>query len=204
MLSGGERRRLQLLTVLTQRPNFLILDEPTNDLDVDTLTALEQYLIEDFKGVLLLVSHDRYFTDKVTDHLFVLEGNGIIKDYQGSLSDYSEAMEEMDAVVQGAGSTQSTIAGTSILSPKEEKELRVARRNALQKSKREFNSLEPAIEKLKASAVKIQAEIESKSNEGWSVLAELTDKLNALENEIEEKEMRWMELAEILEQEESL
>jgi len=90
-LSGGERRRLQLLSVLTQRPNFLILDEPTNDVDLDTLAALEEYLAE-FNGVLVIVSHDRYFVDKVTKHLFVFEGNGVVKDYLGSLSDYAECL----------------------------------------------------------------------------------------------------------------
>lgn len=92
MLSGGERRR-QLLSVLTQRPNFLILDEPTNDVDLDTLAALEEYLAE-FKGVLVLVSHYRYFVDKVTEHLFVFEGDGIVKDYLGSLTDYAETIIE--------------------------------------------------------------------------------------------------------------
>jgi ATP-binding cassette subfamily F protein uup len=90
-LSGGERRRLQLLAVLTQRPNFLILDEPTNDVDLDTLSALEDYLAE-FNGVLVIVSHDRFFVDKVTEHLFVFEGEGAVKDYLGSLSDYAETL----------------------------------------------------------------------------------------------------------------
>jgi ATP-binding cassette subfamily F protein uup len=93
MLSGGERRRLQLLSVLTQRPNFLILDEPTNDVDLDTLAALEGYLAE-FNGVLVIVSHDRFFVDKVTQHLFVFEGDGVVKDYLGSLSDYAECLIE--------------------------------------------------------------------------------------------------------------
>jgi ATP-binding cassette subfamily F protein uup len=84
---------LQLLAVLTQRPNFLILDEPTNDVDLDTLSALESYLAE-FNGVLVIVSHDRFFVDKVTQHLFVFEGDGIVKDYLGSLSDYAECLVE--------------------------------------------------------------------------------------------------------------
>lgn len=92
-LSGGERRRLQLLSVLTQRPNFLILDEPTNDVDLDTLAAIEDYLAE-FNGVLVIVSHDRYFVDKVTEHLFVFEGDGVVKDYLGSLTDYAECLVE--------------------------------------------------------------------------------------------------------------
>mmetsp|Transcript_41429 Transcript_41429/g.74674 ORF Transcript_41429/g.74674 Transcript_41429/m.74674 type:complete len:632 (-) Transcript_41429:72-1967(-) len=90
-LSGGERRRLQLMSVLTQRPNFLILDEPTNDVDLDTLAALEGYLAE-FNGVLVIVSHDRFFVDKVTQHLFVFEGDGVVKDYLGSLSEYAEIL----------------------------------------------------------------------------------------------------------------
>lgn len=97
MLSGGERRRLQLLSVLTQRPNFLILDEPTNDVDLDTLAALEGYLAE-FNGVLVIVSHDRFFVDKVTQHLFVFEGDGVVKDYLGSLSSYAECLIEEDKV----------------------------------------------------------------------------------------------------------
>jgi len=92
-LSGGERRRLQLLSVLTKRPNFLILDEPTNDVDLDTLSALETYLAE-FNGVLVIVSHDRFFVDKVTQHLFVFEGDGVVKDYLGSLSDYAECLAD--------------------------------------------------------------------------------------------------------------
>jgi len=92
-LSGGERRRLQLLSVLTKRPNFLILDEPTNDVDLDTLSALETYLAE-FNGVLVIVSHDRFFVDKVTQHLFVFEGDGAVKDYLGSLSDYAECLAD--------------------------------------------------------------------------------------------------------------
>jgi ATP-binding cassette subfamily F protein uup len=92
-LSGGERRRLQLLAVLAKRPNFLILDEPTNDVDLDTLAALESYLAE-FNGVLVIVSHDRFFVDKVTEHLFVFEGDGVVKDFLGSLSDYAECLIE--------------------------------------------------------------------------------------------------------------
>jgi ATP-binding cassette subfamily F protein uup len=213
ILSGGERRRLQLLTVLTKRPNFLILDEPTNDLDVDTLSALEEYLTEEFKGVLLLVSHDRYFTDKVTDHLFVLEGNGVVKDYQGTLSDYSDAIGEMELMKQSSspsssgnqssGGAAAQSSQSSGLSAKEEKENRVAKRNMLQKYKRELNTLEPAIEKLKAKSVDLEKQISGKSDEGWSVLADLTEQMNVLQNDIDEKEMRWMELAEIMEEEEA-
>ena len=92
-LSGGERRRLQLLAVLAQRPNFLILDEPSNDVDLDTLSALEIYLSK-FNGVPVIVSNNQFFVDKVTQHLFVFEGDGVVKDYLGSLSDYAECLVE--------------------------------------------------------------------------------------------------------------
>jgi len=108
MLSGGERRRLQLLSVLTKRPNFLVLDEPTNDIDLDTLAALEAYL-EEFNGVVVIVSHDRFFTDKVTKHLFVFEGNGVVKDYNGSLSDYaSTAFSNNRSSVSSSGNSGTT------------------------------------------------------------------------------------------------
>lgn len=197
-MSGGERRRLQLLTVITKRPNFLILDEPSNDLDSNSIAALEQYL-DEFKGVLVVVSHDRYFTDKVTDHLFIFEGDGSITDYLGSLSDYAEILaDESRSTVES-----STDTGSSKASQKEEKEKRTAKRNLMQKYKRELTALEPALEKLKAKSVEIQKEIDNSATEGWSVLAELTKKLQSIADEIEEKENRWFELAEALEEEES-
>jgi len=197
-LSGGERRRLQLLTVITKRPNFLILDEPSNDLDSNSIAALEQYL-DEFKGVLVVVSHDRYFTDKVTDHLFIFEGDGSITDYLGTLSDYAEILadESRSSVVS------STDTGSSKATQKEEKERRTAKRNLVQKYKRELTALEPALEKLKAKSVEIQKEIDNSRTEGWSILAELTKKLQSIADEIEEKENRWFELAEALEDEES-
>jgi len=195
MLSGGERRRLQLLSVLAKRPNFLILDEPTNDVDLDSLRALESYL-EDFKGVLVTVSHDRSFTDTVTNHLFVFEGNGIVKDYLGSLSDYAECLIEQenkdDAAARPAVSKENA--------PEvEDKAQRVARMNSIKKMKKDLARIEPLIEKLKGKAVELQSAIDNSSDEGWTVLADLTDSLNKVEEEIEEKELEWLELAEQLE-----
>eukprot|EP01082_Thalassiosira_pseudonana_P001780 g671.t1 g671 contig10:503412-506258(-) len=202
MLSGGERRRLQLLSVLTKRPNFLILDEPTNDIDLDTLTALESYL-EDFKGVLVIVSHDRSFTDKVTNHLFVFEGNGIVKDYLGSLSDYAECLVEQektfDTDTGSSSSADSVDSETKKILHKEDREKRNQRRNAIKKMKRELSKIEPAIEKLKTKAKEIQAKIDDSSDEGWTVLAELTEKVQVLNEEVEEKEMEWLEIADELE-----
>ncbi|KAL7554569.1 hypothetical protein ACHAWF_018030 [Thalassiosira exigua] len=197
MLSGGERRRLQLLSVLTKRPNFLILDEPTNDIDLDTLGALEDYL-EDFKGVLVIVSHDRSFTDKVTDHLFVFEGDGVVKDYLGSLSDYAECLVEQEK----ADNTASGSAAEDVdkkASYKEDKERRLERRNAIKKLKRQLGRIEPAIEKLKAKAAELQAELDDSSDEGWTVLADITDRLAEVNDEVEEKELEWLEIAEELE-----
>jgi len=197
MLSGGEKRRLQLLTVLTKRPNFLVLDEPTNDVDLDTLSALESYL-EEFDGVLVIVSHDRYFTDKVCEHLFVFEGDGAVKDYLGTLSEYAECLVEQESSV-GTSSSSSTPVKKSQY--KEDKQARNERRNALRKMKREMDNLEPKIEKLKEEAAKLQEEIDTTSaDKGWTVLAELTEKMQAKTDEAEEKEMRWLELAEMVEE----
>ena len=191
MLSGGEKRRLQLLSVLTRRPNFLILDEPTNDVDLDTLRALEGYL-EEFNGVLVVVSHDRLFTDKVTNHLFVFEGNGIVKDYLGSLSDYAECLVEQENVEEvAAGSrTDTNVDGDDRKgSYKEDKEKRLERRNSIKKMKRDIDKIEPVLEKLRAKVNILQMEIDNSSDKGWTVLADLTDKLQKFNDEIEEKEM---------------
>ncbi|KAL3810220.1 hypothetical protein ACHAXA_006360 [Cyclostephanos tholiformis] len=198
MLSGGERRRLQLLAVLTKRPNFLILDEPTNDIDLDTLRALEGYL-EEFKGVLVVVSHDRLFTDKVTNHLFVFEGNGMVKDYLGSLSDYAECLVEQEKSEDVSSSSSDIIDGDRKANYKEDKERRLERRNAIKRMKRDLSKIEPALERLRAKADEYQAKMDASADEGWTVLADLTEKLHGVNGEIEEKEMEWLELAETLE-----
>eukprot|EP00550_Attheya_septentrionalis_P005933 CAMPEP_0198290664 /NCGR_PEP_ID=MMETSP1449-20131203/8442_1 /TAXON_ID=420275 /ORGANISM="Attheya septentrionalis, Strain CCMP2084" /LENGTH=746 /DNA_ID=CAMNT_0043989191 /DNA_START=128 /DNA_END=2368 /DNA_ORIENTATION=+ len=200
VLSGGERRRLQMLSVLTKRPNFLLLDEPTNDIDLDTLTALEEYLAE-YKGVLVVVSHDRYFTDKVTDHLFVFEGDGVIKDYLGSLTDYADCLIEQEKRSGGGGTSDTTLSLGSATAQKEDKAKRMERQNSIKKMKREIsNKLEPNMEKIKEKMAKLQKKIDSTpSDAGWTVLAELTEKLNGLQDELDEKEMRWLEVSELLE-----
>ena len=202
MLSGGEKRRLQLLTVLTKRPNFLILDEPTNDVDLDTLTALEQYL-DEFKGVLVIVSHDRYFTDKVTEHLFVFQGSGKVKDYAGTLSDYAEFLMESEKASSSSTGSGSGSGDDKNKNSKEDKQKRMERQNTLRKNKREFGKLEPDIEKLKKKVAVLQTELDNSADEGWGVLAEITEKINKLTEEIDEKEMRWLELAEWIELEEA-
>jgi ATP-binding cassette subfamily F protein uup len=201
MLSGGERRRLQLLSVLSKNPNFLILDEPSNDLDINSIAALEDYL-RDFKGVLVVVSHDKFFTDKVTDHLFVFEGNGVVKDYLGSLSEYAECLIEQENSSYASSDSSYGLdqqGKTTSYSYKEDKAARNERQNSLRKLKKEMSSLETSMEKLKSKIAQLQEEIDSSSEEGWSVLAELTDKLNQEKAKLEEKEFRWLEVAEEIE-----
>ncbi|KAL7504837.1 hypothetical protein ACHAXN_002377 [Cyclotella atomus] len=196
MLSGGERRRLQLLSVLTKRPNFLILDEPTNDIDLDTLRALESYL-EEYKGVLVIVSHDRSFTDQVTNHLFVFEGNGVVKDYLGTLTDYAECLIEQENESETPAAVVDSDAKKA--SYKEDKAQRLEERNRLKKLKRDLSKIETMIEKLKAEASEYQTKIDNSSDEGWTVLAELTEKMDKVNEQVEEKEMEWLEIAEELE-----
>jgi ATP-binding cassette subfamily F protein uup len=192
--------------ILTQKPNFLILDEPSVDCDLDTLSALECYL-EQFQGVLLIVSHDRAFADKVTDHLFVFEGNGVVKDFGGSLSEYAACLVELEnKKIQEAFDSMSDD-DSSINKQEQYKEDRAKRnevRNFVRQAKKEMTNIERSLEKLKAKAEDVQIELDgTSSDEGWSVLAELTDMLNTLNGEIEEKEMRWLELGEELERIES-
>ena len=201
-LSGGERRRLQLLAVLTRRPNFLVMDEPSVDLDIPTLQALEAYLQDSFEGVLLLVSHDRYFADKVTDHLFVFEGNGVIKDVIGSLSDYAATLVELENQ-RSTGGYNSIVVAPPAADYKQDRDQRNQTRNAARRAMKDMDNLEKALEKLKVKAQGLGKEIDASGNEGWSVLADLTERLDQIHREIDEKELKWMELAEIVEEAEA-
>ena len=201
-LSGGERRRLQLLAVLTRRPNFLVMDEPSVDLDIPTLQALEAYLQDSFEGVLLLVSHDRYFADKVTDHLFVFEGNGVIKDVIGSLSDYAATLVELENQ-RSTGGYNSIVVAPPVADYKQDRDQRNQTRNAARRAMKDMDNLEKALEKLKVKAQGLGKEIDASGNEGWSVLADLTERLDQIHREIDEKELKWMELAEVVEEAEA-
>lgn len=190
-LSGGERRRLQLLKVLVSNPNFLILDEPTNDLDIDTLNVLEDFLMN-FDGCLLLVSHDRYFMDKLVDHLFVFEGDGHVRDFYGNYTDYREetdngAKQEASAQVNTVNKTASTPAAT---------ELKLSTKKKLSfKEQRELSDLETSI----AALENRKAELNDLLNAGGSdheTLANWAAELQKTENELDEKSMRWLELSE--------
>lgn len=192
-LSGGERRRLYLLTVLMSNPNFLILDEPTNDLDIITLNVLEDYL-KGFKGCLLIVSHDRFFTDKVVDRIFAFEGDGIIKDFPGNYTIYKNKKEEEKELREKAEKEkkkQEQPAATTMNPEKEEKKRRLSF-----KERQEMQQLESDMEQLN----KEKAEIETALNSGTLSPNELLAKSNRIAEIIrilDEKEMRWLELSEI-------
>lgn len=185
-LSGGERRRLYLCTVLMRNPNFLVLDEPTNDLDIVTLNVLEEYL-QNFKGCVIVVSHDRYFMDKVVDHLLVFNGQGDIRDFPGNYSHYRDWKEMRD------------LRQKEEEKPKEEKTDRVRlndKRKMSYKEKREFEQLEKDIAVLEGEKEQIELALCS----GALSVDELTEKsirLPEVNNQIEEKTMRWLELSEI-------
>lgn len=190
-LSGGEKRRLQLCTVLMKNPNFLVLDEPTNDLDIATLQILEEYL-QDFKGCVIVVSHDRYFMDKVVDHLLVFKGEGKIDDFPGNYSEYREwkSLREQEEQQErelhkkeSATTKQNTWGGEK-------------KRKLSFKEKQEMQQLEADIEKLEAE----KAEIESALCSGTLSVDDLTEKskrLPVLSEELDTKSMRWLELSEI-------
>ena len=186
-LSGGERRKLYLCTVLMKNPNFLVLDEPTNDLDIQTLQVLEEYL-QDFPGCVIVVSHDRYFMDKVVDHLLVFKGNGEIKDFPGNYTQYREWQK-----MQSKNDVEKTIKAE--LKQSNLKTTTKESRKLTFKEKREFEQLEKDIEKLEAE----QKEIEEALTSCTLSVDEITEKsirLPKLKEELDEKTMRWLELAE--------
>lgn len=188
-LSGGERRRLGLMMVLIKNPNFLILDEPTNDLDILTLEKLESFLA-DYGGCLIIVSHDRYFMDNLVDQFFVFEGNGKIRTVFGNYSDYKALKEKEDAeaieqkAVQKQKSTNSTGSQTTASSEK-----------LSYNERREYNKLEKEIEQLEEQKDALSAEMNSGITD-YAKLQELSEQFNAVKDELEEKELRWLELAE--------
>ena len=188
-LSGGERRKLYLCTVLMRNPNFLVLDEPTNDLDIQTLEVLEEYL-QDFPGCVIIVSHDRFFMDKIVDHLLVFRGNGEIKDFPGNYTQFRE-WESLKPKAETADKSNAT-------SEKKEKREFVGeqRRKKTYKEKCEFERLEKEIAELE----KEQKQIEEELCSGTLSIEQLTEKskrLPVIKESLEEKEMRWLELSEI-------
>lgn len=189
-LSGGEKRKLYLCTVLMKNPNFLVLDEPTNDLDIQTLQVLEEYL-QDFAGCVIVVSHDRYFTDKVVDHLLVFHGQGNIKDFPGNYTQYRE-WKSLNSVEEKEQKKDNDKRENVQKKPKRDD----SRRRMTYKERLEFAQLEKDIAALEEEQHKIEEALCS----GKLSVDELTEKskrLPALKDEIDEKSMRWLELSEI-------
>ena len=209
-LSGGERRKLYLCTVLMKNPNFLVLDEPTNDLDIVTLQILEEYL-QDFPGCVIVVSHDRYFMDKVVDHLLVFKGDGIIKDFPGNYTQYREfsRVEDFSRKEEGGIRNENTpksnkgekeppsdMSHSSFHTPFSSNTPSSTKRKMTYKEKREFEQLEHDIAALEAE----QQQLEEALCSGTLPVDELTEKskrLPLLKDELDEKSMRWLELSEI-------
>lgn len=185
-LSGGEKRRLYLLTVLMQEPNVLILDEPTNDLDIVTLNILEEYLL-DFKGTLLIVTHDRHFLDRLVDHLFIFCGDGVIKDFIGGYTEYRSFIEDRRREDRKEKLQEA---------PKAERPKPQGPRKLSWKEKKEMEQLEADLESLGKEQKEIEAQLESGSLD-YQRITEISSRYQALKAEIDEKETRWLELSEV-------
>jgi ATP-binding cassette subfamily F protein uup len=195
-LSGGEKRRLYLLTILLQQPNLLILDEPTNDLDIVTLDILEEYLLE-FKGSLIIVSHDRHFLDRLVDHLFVFCGEGVVKDFIGNYSEYRSFIKDYEAAQKKSQSEQAKASCHFDQAKRVEKSIRADKpRKLTWKEQQELKSLDEELPRLEAE----KADLEAKLSSGTLSPADLqsaSTRYGELQALLDEKELRWLELSEI-------
>lgn len=189
-LSGGERKRLYLCTVLVQNPNFLILDEPTNDLDIVTLNVLESFLL-DFPGCLIVVSHDRYFMDKIVDHLFVFKGNGVVDNFPGNYSDYRAYEDSRVIAEREAKSNSDKVVKTNWKEKDDSRKLSYA-------EQKEHNKLEKEIQKLEQQKEALQNKFTDADLSGEEI-KQLSIELKEISNTLEEKTERWFELSAILE-----
>jgi ATP-binding cassette subfamily F protein uup len=188
-LSGGEKRRLHLMSVLFLNPNFLVLDEPTNDLDLQTLRTLEEFLLE-YPGCILIVSHDRYFMDRMVDHLFAFEGNGIIRDFPGNYTQYREAVEKglLEKNPQQIMKMEEKPAVKTDAVPA------AAGKKLSFKEKFELESLEKEMPLLQQE--KVALETAMNNNLPFDELQKAADRIAIILQELDEKEMRWLELSE--------
>ena len=195
-LSGGEKRRLYLLTILMQQPNLLILDEPTNDLDIVTLNILEEYLKE-FGGSLIIVSHDRHFLDKLVDHLFIFCGNGLVKDFVGSYSEYREFIKEYEAEQRSqARAKEKSEKEQAAKDSARTAEVPTKKKKLTYKEQKEMEQLEKDLESLASE----KAELEEKLSSGslpFDELQNASQRIGAIMEETDEKELRLLELYEI-------
>ena len=181
-LSGGEKRRLYLLTVIMKNPNFLILDEPTNDLDILTLNVLEEFLDTIFKGCLVIVTHDRYFMDRLVEHLFIFEGDGNIKDYNGNYTEYREEIKQL------------TLENKQFATPSVSKD----NRKANDAEKKEFKRLEREIGQLEDKKALLTHKFSDAATMTPADIKKLSDDLNEVQETLETKEMRWLELSDLV------
>lgn len=191
-LSGGEKKRLQLLTILFTNPNFLILDEPTNDLDLPTLAVLENFL-NDYQGCVLIVSHDRYFMDRLVDHLFVFEGNGEVRDFPGNYTQYRLEEKEKEKRGSSLNAQPEQVVAKPVETAPKQAEKQVKKLSF--KEKQEFENIEKDIAKLEAEKVTI-ADKMSNETLAFDEIKKLSDRLIAIDNELGMKEFRWLELSE--------
>lgn len=182
-LSGGEKRRLHLIKILYENPNFLIFDEPTNDLDLPTLSILENFLLN-FSGCVVIVSHDRYFMDRIVGHILAFEGNGKIKNFTGNFSEYREFKKNQNLPPQNEKNQNSEKTNEKINENKPKK--------LSYKEKLELEEIEKKLPKLEAERDEILKNLNNESN--YELISELSEKLKKISTEIEEKEMRWLEL----------
>jgi ATP-binding cassette subfamily F protein uup len=191
-LSGGERRRVQLMMTLLRNPNFLILDEPSNDFDINTLHVLEEFLL-DFPGTLLIVSHDRFLLDKLADHLFVFEGNGVIKDFPGNYTQWKWAEEEKAELAAQEKQLENK---RNALKPKEEEKPKAPTQKLSFKERQELENLETEIEKMEARKAEIGSTLEAGTETDHQKLNALITELGYVSQQLDVKSMRWLELSE--------
>ena len=195
-LSGGEKRRLYLLTILMQQPNLLILDEPTNDLDIVTLNILEEYLKE-FSGSLIIVSHDRHFLDKLVDHLFIFCGNGLVKDFVGSYSEYREFIKEYEAEQKAQIRAQEKIEKEKAAKAAPQPEAPVKKKKLSYKEQRELEQLEKDLDVLAAEKAELEEQLSS-GTLSFDKLQQASERIAQILEETDEKELRLLELYENL------
>ena len=188
-LSGGEKRRLYLCTVLMQNPNFLVLDEPTNDLDIETLQVLEEYLFN-FKGCVIVVSHDRYFMDRVVDHIFVFRGNGEIKDFPGNYTDYRDRCED-----EKATATKTVTANNTKNISQKNNHRNETKRKLSFKEQREYETLETEIMQLEEEKAQLENDMSSGTLDN-NTLMQMSVRISEVMESIENKTTRWLELSE--------
>ncbi|MBA3704764.1 MAG: ABC-F family ATP-binding cassette domain-containing protein [Bacteroidetes bacterium] len=195
-LSGGEKRRLYLMTILIKNPNFLILDEPTNDLDIVTLSVLEDFLTN-FQGCVLIVTHDRYFMDKMVDHLFVFEGDGVVRDFSGNYTEYRERKEQEEKTQRKEDNVnaKSEIVAPVVIKETKTIEAPTIKKKLSFKEKFEFDQLEKDIAQLEADKIKITDQLNAGSDNHDDIL-KWSDQIANIIKQLDEKSLRWLELSE--------